>query len=312
MTSPEHFGRPVNRRGFVGAGAAAGTAAAIALGGMRLALTDVAAQENAPGHTFVVAGLDGWPGENPTNTDVLMIARLDLAAMTVRALSIPRDLYVEIPDVGYDRINRAFDHGATESDAAWHSGIEVTRQTILTNFGVRIDGAVTTTFDGFVGLVNALDGVDLDNPYDLADDQYPDLDSGVKSIFYPAGETHLSGEQALEFARTRHQDGDDGRVMRQQLVLLAMLEKVQTAADRGELADLTAQRASAVSDDLGDDLAALLMEAVSSLDPANVTFGTIAPFLWSETLADSGLSVYQGDWGSLPCYVQAFLAGEAA
>ena len=60
--------------------------------------------------TVIAGGLDSrLPGE-PENSDVIMIARIDADAKTMRAISIPRDLYLEIPGFGYDKITRAYDY----------------------------------------------------------------------------------------------------------------------------------------------------------------------------------------------------------
>jgi LCP family protein required for cell wall assembly len=160
---------------------------------------------------FVVAGLDYRNEWEPENTDVLMVARVDLLANTVRAFSIPRDLWVSIPGYGEDKITRAYDFGSANAGRDFKAGADAISATIEANFGIPIDAAVMTTFGGFERIVDAFGGVDVNNPYDLYDGQYPTDDYGIKEIFYPAGEIKLSGEQALEFCRTRHQDGDDGR-----------------------------------------------------------------------------------------------------
>ena len=305
MTTPEFFGHPTTRRRAVGIGAAT----AMILSGLRLSLGDALAQDQ-PVVTFVIAGIDTRTPEEPENTDVLMIARVDLNALTVRALSLPRDLYVEIPGVGYDKINRAYDYGSKANDHSWDAGIALTRDTIAANFGVTVDAGVTTNFTGFAQLIDAIGGVDVENPYDLYDGEYPTADYGTKEIFYPAGANHLTGEQALEFSRTRHQDGDDGRVMRQQLVLLAALDRLQEIADPDALATLVTDERDAVSEDVSDELETALLDAVLAIDPANVTFGTITDQLWGDTIAATGMWVYQGDWSTLPGYVQAFLDGQ--
>src|SRR5690606_21558599 len=108
---------------------------------------------------------------------------------------------------------------------------------------IEIDGVATTNFKGFAQVVDALGGVDVNNPYDLYDGQFPTANYGYKEIFYPAGEQTLEGEQAMEFSRTRHQDGDDGRVMREQLVLTGMLESVQEPENAEKLPELVEEQA---------------------------------------------------------------------
>lgn len=260
-------------------------------------------------YTFVIAGMDTRTREEDENTDVLMVSRVDLANGIVRTMSFPRDLYLEIPGFGLDKINRAYDYGSTSSNDDWNAGIATVTEMLEYNFGIDIDAAITTTFTGLAKVVDTLGGVTVNNPYDLYDAQFPTVNYGYKEIFYPAGEQVLNGEQAMEFSRTRHQDGDDGRVMRQQLVLTAMLEKAQEPETLLTLPELVEAARDAVVTNIPDAVQAQLIAAVPSIEPENVIFGTMTDYLWGDTTA-SGMWVYQGDWAVLPGYVQGFLNGE--
>lgn len=261
--------------------------------------------------TVVVGGLDTRSPEEDENTDVLLVARVDLVERTVRAISIPRDLYVSIPGFGYDKITRAYDYGSRAANDDWNAGMDLVAATVAANFGIAVDAVVLTTFQGFIAIVDAVGGIDVVNPYDLYDGQYPTWDFGYKEIYYPAGALHLSGEEALEFSRTRHQDGDDGRVMRQQLVLLALLERVIDPEIATRLPELVAATAGAVRTTLTPAQMLALTLAAPEFGNENVAFGTIAPYLWSD-YAPSGAWIYQGDWSQLPGLVGGFLDGTGA
>jgi LCP family protein required for cell wall assembly len=293
-------------------------AAALAGAGALGSLPSLAAQDQeiipadlAPKdeYTFLVGGLDTRTVEEPENTDVMMVSRVNLVAGTVRTMSFPRDLLVEITGVGYDKLNRAYDYGSKANDHDWNAGVALMQQTFELNFGLTIDAVATTNFQGLPAVVDALGGVQVENPYDVYDATYPTADYGTKEIFYPAGPLELTGEQALEFSRTRHQDGDDGRVMRQQLVLTAMLEKAQDPSIISKLPELVEAARDAVTTNIPDEVRNQLIGAVPSIDVANVHWGTMTQYLWGDTTA-SGMWVYQGDWSILPGYVQAWLAGE--
>lgn len=260
-------------------------------------------------YTFLAAGMDTRSRDEPENTDVLMVSRVDLANGIVRTISFPRDLYLEIPGVGLDKINRAYDYGSMASNDDWNAGIAKVTEMIEYNFGIDVDAAITTTFTGLAKVVDTLGGVTVDNPYDLYDAQFPTANYGYKEIFYPAGVQTLNGEQAMEFSRTRHQDGDDGRVMRQQLVLTGLLEKAQEPETLMKLPELVEAARDAVVTNIPDAVQAQLIAAVPTIDPENVIFGTMTDLLWGDT-TDSGMWVYQGDWSTLPGYVQGFLNGE--
>lgn len=260
-------------------------------------------------YTFLVAGLDTRTVEEPENTDVMMVSRVDLAAGTVRTMSFPRDLLVEIPGVGYDKINRAYDYGSKANNHDWNAGVALMVETFEHNFGLEIDAVATTNFQGLPAVVDALGGIRVENPYDVYDAEYPTADYGTKEIFYPAGPLELNGEQALEFGRTRHQDGDDGRVMRQQLILTALLEKAQDPSIIMNLPELVEAARDAVKTNIPRDVQVQLIAAVPGIDVANVYWGVMTQYLWGDTTA-SGMWVYQGDWSTLPGYVQTWLSGQ--
>ncbi|HVL23130.1 MAG TPA: LCP family protein [Thermomicrobiales bacterium] len=285
----------------------AGTAFAAA-GALKLSPAAVARQAAGGEYTFLAAGIDTRSKDEPENTDVLMVSRVNLDAGTVRTMSFPRDLLVEIPGVGFDKINRAYDYGSKANNHEWEAGVDLAVQTMELNFGLTIDGVATTNFKGFEAVVDALGGIEVNNPYDLRDTEYPTEDYGVKEIFYPAGVQTLNGEQALEFSRTRHQDGDDGRVMRQQLVLTALLEKAQDPATVKKLPQLVKAAKDAVTTNIPAEVQAELIAAVATIDLENVVWGTMTQYLWGDTTS-SGMWVYQGDWNTLPGYVQSWLAG---
>jgi LCP family protein required for cell wall assembly len=258
--------------------------------------------------TLIVGGLDTrLPGE-PENTDVLKIARVDVPNRTVRVISFPRDLYLEIPGFGADKITRAYDFGTKANNNSFKEGANTVRATIEHNFGISVDGVVMTTFGGFEKLVDAFDGVDVNNPYDIVDNEYPTIDYGYKSIYYPAGPLHLNGAQALEFTRTRHQDGDEGRVMRQELVIRGLLERAKDPEVAPNLDEMILTHRKAVRTDLGKSKQLALALAAPDFTNDGVVFTTINSFIYAD-YAPNGMWIYSGDWSQIPGYVQGFLDG---
>jgi anionic cell wall polymer biosynthesis LytR-Cps2A-Psr (LCP) family protein len=94
------------------------------------------------------------------------------------------------------------------------------------NFGIRVDRYAMVNFGAFESAVDALGGIDVDVPYEIYDPEYPTEDYGTRVFSVPAGLQHMDGRTALAYARTRHQDDDYHRTRRQQLVLLAIRNKV--------------------------------------------------------------------------------------
>ena len=297
----------LSRRAFSLAGALFGGAASLGFGSSLLAgAATPAALDLQDSYTFLIGGLDTRTVEEPENTDVIQIARVELANRRVRTISLPRDLQVEIPVYGWDKINRAYDHGSKEDNSDWNAGAALFEEMIEYNFGLEIDAVVTTNLHTMPGVVDALGGVTVWNPYDLTDDAYPTPDYGIKEIFYPAGELTLDGEQALEFVRTRHMDGDEGRVMRQQAVLTAMLEAAQRPQNLANLPDILEAGRNFVTTNIPLHVQAQLVSAVPTIPTDNLAWGTVVDFLWGATTADGGWN-YQADWSFLPVHVRGWL-----
>lgn len=258
--------------------------------------------------TVLVAGLDSREPDQPENADVFIIARVDVPNATVRAVSVPRDLYVSIPGFGYDKITRTYDFGSKANESQFKYGAQTMLDTVAENFGIEADAVVATTFIGFEEIVDAVGGVDIDNPYDLYDGEFPTIDYGYKEVFFPQGMIHLGGEDALDFCRTRHQDGDGGRVMRQHLLLLAMLDKVTSDEFRDSLPDFVEQYRKSVRNNLGRSRRLALALAAPSFTAESISFANLDEFVWGDTTSD-GMWVYSGDWERIPGFVQGFLNG---
>ncbi len=174
--------------------------------------------------TVLLLGTDRRSTDSSSdNTDTLMLFHLDPNGRRIAILSIPRDLYVEIPDHGQGRINTAYAWG--EQDGT--GGLALARQTISTTLGIPVQHAVLLDFHAFVTLIDAIGGVDVDVPYTISDPTYPDSGIGYDPFYLPAGQHHLEGATALKYARTRATPGGDfDRTARQQQLVLAVRDRV--------------------------------------------------------------------------------------
>lgn len=178
--------------------------------------------------TILLMGIDQRQGETDTayRTDSMMLVTIDPVGRTVGILSIPRDLYVSIPGFpDRDKITTANFKGD-----AYHlpgGGPQLAMDTIESNLGIRVNYYVRINFTAFETFVDLIGGIDVNNPYDIADPEYPDCCNGYDPFYLTAGPQHLDGATALKFARTRHMTGDDfGRAERQQMVVLAVRQKI--------------------------------------------------------------------------------------
>lgn len=169
----------------------------------------------------LLMGIDRRPGEPfISRTDTMMLLSIDTEDNTASLLSIPRDLYVVIPDRGRDRINTAFVYGAQGNNPA--GGAQLAMATVAYNLGVPVEHYFMVDFQAFTGVVDTLGGITVEVPYNINDPLYPDMNYGYDPLYIPAGTHHFDGQTALKYARTRHQDSDFHRAQRQQQVLMAI------------------------------------------------------------------------------------------
>jgi len=189
---------------------------------------------------IVFFGLRGGGGDIsgpdcPDCTDTIILFTIDPVSKTAGMISIPRDLWVNIPyGIGYSRINTAWTSGvATKYPNGGGPGLAM--QTVSQLMGVPIQYYAQVDFDTFVAFINTIGGVDIHSYETLRLDP---LGNGKdKFILTCCGMRHLSGPLALAYARCRDQDqcgakgGDLDRSKRQQQVILAIRDKVLDPAN---------------------------------------------------------------------------------
>lgn len=168
-------------------------------------------------------------------TQVMMLIHIDPVNNQVWMVSIPRDSWVYVPDIGgMHKIDQAFLLGATQNNS-FDDGVREARLTVEKDYGVTIDRYAWVGLSGFASVIDTLGGVDVDVTHPIVDDAYPD-DTGANAndpyayerLYLAPGPQHLTGEQALEYVRSRHADliGDIGRTERQQQILSALKKKL--------------------------------------------------------------------------------------
>ncbi len=204
----------------------------------------------------LLLGIGGGNHDGPNLTDTIMIANIDQKNDKVTLISIPRDLW--FPDIN-QKINAAYAIGEAKNKG---SGLVLAEAAVAKITGQEIDYGVRIDFSGFVKAVDIVGGLDInvDNTFD--DYQYPidgkeadpcghsqeELQSlantpedqlpsvfpcRYKHLHFDKGLTHMDGETALEFVRSRHGTGTEGsdfaRSKRQEKVIKAFKDKVLSA-----------------------------------------------------------------------------------
>jgi LCP family protein required for cell wall assembly len=149
--------------------------------------------------------------------DSMILLRVDPRSRTMSMLSIPRDMYVPIPGHGENKINSAYANG----------GLALAVRTVRNFTGIDVNHVMEINFDGFREVVDAVGGVEIDNPSYLSSSQPFDGQDWV----FRKGHLTLNGRNALAYARMRHTDqveqaDDRQRALRQQRVLDALAVKI--------------------------------------------------------------------------------------
>jgi LCP family protein required for cell wall assembly len=237
------------------------------------------------------------------NTQSMILVRVDPAAKHVTMLSIPRDLWVPIPNQGAGKISTAFQLGGAPAAIA----------AVESNFGVHIDDYVWIGLNGLVKLVDQLGGVNVMVTNPVMDDYYPaDLGAGA----YPydwyrvavlPGAAHLDGVHALQYVRSRHGDlrGDFARSERQQQVLLAMKSQV-SHLNAADLPSLARAFNGEIKTSMGLSRIKQLMRVANEFDGSGISRVVLLPPYTSEGVM-AGQDVVIPNWSAIrPLVHQSF------
>lgn len=163
--------------------------------------------------------------EGPVRTDSMMLISINPVRNRASILSIPRDIWVEIPGVGMDSINQANYWG--EAYRLPGGGPALAADTVSNFLGIEVEHYLTVNFEAFRDFVNLIDGIQIDVPAAIDDPTYPDECYGYDPFFVEKGLQSMNGPIALKYARTRATIGGDiDRAGRQQEVILAIRQKV--------------------------------------------------------------------------------------
>ncbi len=222
----------------------------------RNVIPDVMPQVSVAGYDMTNIMLLGSDTTNPANsgrTDVIMIVSINRTEATVALLSIPRDLYVYIPDLGMNRINTAYSLGEQIEGG---TGAQLLMKTIEYNLGLTVDRYARVDFIGFKQIVDALGGIQV--PVDCAIQDWrlrePDLDPTIEDHWemftLPIGMQAMDGDLALWYVRSRRTSNDIDRGQRQQDVVRALWQHIRDLGLIGQMSELWPQLTTVVETDI--------------------------------------------------------------
>jgi len=243
---------------------------------------------------FLLIGSDKRP-VGSFRTDTIIVVILWPKDGQVSMISIPRDLWLYIPNVGMQRINTAYQSGEIYGYAGGGPGL--LRDTIAYNLGIRIDHTALVEFDGFRRIVDTLGGVDVPvacpyTDWHLIDPSYDPYNENNWSLYtVPAGVDHMDGDLALWYARSRLKSNDFDRGRRQQEVLRSIFAQALQTNTLSRIPQLYNDFSSTVVTDLGlGDILKLALYA-PKLTNANIRGFYIRPPLVSDWTTPGGAEV---------------------
>jgi LCP family protein required for cell wall assembly len=254
--------------------------------------------------SLLIMGSDARPDElqrgEVGRTDTMMLFVGDRAAPRVAMLSVPRDLWVDIPAYGQERINAAYEFG----------GGQTAKQTVSNVIGQPVDRYLVIGLQGVRDVVNAVGGIDVTVPQAIHDDAYPTDNYGYQTVDIPAGRQHMDGDTALEYARTRHQDSDFARTARQQQVVAGVRNAMLNPLNWPRIPAVML----AISRSIRTDASALdgiALGAAVLRSPGDPDHLVIDTSLAAEVTGEDGAYLLQAKPGLKPA-VAKFLAGPSA
>ena len=252
--------------------------------------------------------------------DVIRIVRVDFVTPKVTVLSLPRDLYVEIPgiedhyDITHGKLNQSYFYG-TEG-MGYYDGPGgppgLMARTLAHNFDLYVDHYGSVNMITFVRMVDAVGGIEIYLPKDV-DGRPVDEDTADMGYFY-AGEQHFSGDEALRFSRIRKIDSDFARMDRQTMVLCALREKILSPSVLPKLPKLIASFRGSVITDLSPAQMSQLACLAPQVSRENLLFASLPedilePGRAYNPIAEDTTFIWKADFDVIRDYLERFQAG---
>jgi polyisoprenyl-teichoic acid--peptidoglycan teichoic acid transferase len=254
---------------------------------------------------ILLIGADEQEGGH--NTDTLIVVSIDPVSKQVAMFSLPRDM-VDIPlppgparsvmGTTYpSKINSLFVRVRNRADlfpgTARTRGYNALKAVLGNLYGLDVKYFVEVNFNGFIKVVNALGGVTINVQSPLIDEDYPGPHGRIR-VYIPSGVQHMTGEQALIYARSRHGkfgrgSNDYDRGQRQQRILLSLREQLNISTVLPRINDLASAMSQAVRTDIPRDLLPQLLGLADSVDTKTIRSYVFAPPRYGQETSRNGL-----------------------
>ncbi len=282
--------------------------------------------QNVDGRTNVVfLGVGGEEHAGGDLTDSIIVFSYDHANYSVTLIPIPRDIWVPSLQA---KINTAYHYGNERREGG---GRDLMKSSVSEVIGQPIAYVVVLDFHGFETMIDTVGGIDVDVAQSFDDYLYPIAgkeDAEPESeryehLHFDKGMTHMNGETALKFARSRHAEGDEGtdfaRSKRQEKVIIAFKDKLlssKTLLNITTLQNLVTSVSDSLDTDIKDKEAGAFIRLFLTYAQSGATPRSIS--IEDLYFTPKNKSPYQGQWVLVPnttiedihAYVAKALAGE--
>jgi LCP family protein required for cell wall assembly len=257
---------------------------------------------------ILLLGRGGAGHEGADLTDTIILISIDPVAKEAGLISIPRDLYVRVPDAGSMKINSVFYTGKAKvlNNSSRHSdevkkqaenaGFDLVENTVEEVLGVPVHYHAMIDFTGFKQAIDTVGGIDINVPQAIYERMR--IDGRNYTLNVKRGHKHFNGFEALAYARSRYTSkrGDFDRSERQRLMILALKDKILslgTFSNPGKLSSLLDQFGNHVQTNFSTDDISKLYSLASQIDSSKVTSIGLAdpPNNFIRTANFGGLSV---------------------
>lgn len=269
---------------------------------------------------LLAIGADSGVDYNYGLSDAIRIVRVDFTIPKITVLSMPRDLWVKIPDlvnpygIDHGKLNQAFFYGGP--GMGYYKGPGgapgLLARTLDENFGLRVDHYGAVNMQTFVKIVDAVGGIDLYLPTDV-DGRPVDATTADMGYFY-AGNNHFNGDQALRFSRIRKKYNDFTRMDHQNMVLCALKKKITSPEVLPKIPKIIAAFKDSVLTDLSPEQIGQLACLAPRLKRENLVFTSLPQEIFTQSRVYSPqlkneTFVLDADFNVIRGYISQFVAG---
>jgi LCP family protein required for cell wall assembly len=251
----------------------------------------------------LMVGVDARAGDTVFNTDTLIVVSVDPVSKQVAMFQVPRDM-VDVPvpanarslwgSVYRGKINSWFTQNRNRSDlwpgkTANARGFNSLKAILGELYGLDIRYYVKVDFQGFRKVVDTLGGLQINVQMPVYESQYPIGGGNLARIYVPAGPQHMSGSEALIYARSRHRaaGGDFDRGRRQQRVLLSLREQMNAQAIVANLPGLVEALGQSVKTDIPTSQLPKLLALAESVDTRDIRSYVFSPRFYATEFLSS-------------------------